>query len=291
MIDEYPILAVAAAFAAGPHGDARPRRAAGQGKRPARRHRRGARRLRRRGRGRGRHARRRRARPPAARRRARSRRGSTIASPWRSWCSAWRRSGRCAIDDGATIATSFPGFVALMNGLGAAIAEAAPVIIAVDGPAASGKGTLARRLARHYRLAHLDTGVLYRATALRRCSTGGDPADPGVGGRGGAARCGSATSTTRACARSASARRPRWWRRSRRCAPALLGFQRDFAHHPPAGCRGRRARRPRHRHRGLPRRRRQALRHGHARGPGDEAIQRVAGGRARGLYTSASCRT
>ncbi|MBV8472624.1 MAG: (d)CMP kinase, partial [Hyphomicrobiales bacterium] len=39
------------------------------------------------------------------------------------------------------------------------------MIIAIDGPAASGKGTLARRLAEHYDLPHLDTGLLYRATA------------------------------------------------------------------------------------------------------------------------------
>jgi cytidylate kinase len=39
------------------------------------------------------------------------------------------------------------------------------MIIAVDGPAASGKGTVARALARHYRLPHLDTGLLYRAVA------------------------------------------------------------------------------------------------------------------------------
>lgn len=39
------------------------------------------------------------------------------------------------------------------------------MIIAVDGPAASGKGTIARALARHYQLPHLDTGLLYRAVA------------------------------------------------------------------------------------------------------------------------------
>ena len=39
------------------------------------------------------------------------------------------------------------------------------MIIAIDGPAASGKGTLARRLAANYRLPHLDTGLLYRAVA------------------------------------------------------------------------------------------------------------------------------
>jgi len=52
------------------------------------------------------------------------------------------------------------------------------VIIAIDGPAASGKGTLARRLANHYGLPHMDTGVLYRAVGLRVLRTGADPSDP-----------------------------------------------------------------------------------------------------------------
>ncbi len=39
------------------------------------------------------------------------------------------------------------------------------MIIAIDGPAASGKGTLGKRLAAHYGLRHLDTGLLYRAVA------------------------------------------------------------------------------------------------------------------------------
>jgi len=51
------------------------------------------------------------------------------------------------------------------------------MIIAVDGPAASGKGTIARALARHYRLPHLDTGLLYRAVGLTVVRAGGDPAD------------------------------------------------------------------------------------------------------------------
>jgi CMP/dCMP kinase len=53
----------------------------------------------------------------------------------------------------------------------------APLIIAIDGPAASGKGTLARRIAERFGLAHLDTGKLYRATALGVIEAGGDPAD------------------------------------------------------------------------------------------------------------------
>ena len=49
------------------------------------------------------------------------------------------------------------------------------MIIAVDGPAASGKGTIARALARHFGLPHMDTGLLYRAAALNLLSMGGDP--------------------------------------------------------------------------------------------------------------------
>jgi CMP/dCMP kinase len=49
------------------------------------------------------------------------------------------------------------------------------MIIAVDGPAASGKGTIARALARHYQLPHLDTGLLYRAVAHRVLAEGLDP--------------------------------------------------------------------------------------------------------------------
>ena len=66
------------------------------------------------------------------------------------------------VDDAAFIATSFPGFAELMRGLGAELV----MIIAIDGPAASGKGTLGKRLAAHYGLRHLDTGLLYRAVAL-----------------------------------------------------------------------------------------------------------------------------
>ena len=49
------------------------------------------------------------------------------------------------------------------------------IVIAVDGPAASGKGTIARALARHFNLPHMDTGLLYRAVALNLWRWGGDP--------------------------------------------------------------------------------------------------------------------
>jgi cytidylate kinase len=51
------------------------------------------------------------------------------------------------------------------------------MIIAVDGPAASGKGTIAKALARHYGLPHMDTGLLYRAVGLNLLRWGGDPAN------------------------------------------------------------------------------------------------------------------
>ncbi len=49
------------------------------------------------------------------------------------------------------------------------------MIIAVDGPAASGKGTIARALAAHFGLPHLDTGLLYRAAGMAVLRHGGDP--------------------------------------------------------------------------------------------------------------------
>lgn len=48
------------------------------------------------------------------------------------------------------------------------------MIIAIDGPAAAGKGTLAERLARHYGLPYLDTGLLYRAIGRRMADAGAD---------------------------------------------------------------------------------------------------------------------
>src|SRR5687767_3460756 len=54
-------------------------------------------------------------------------------------------------------------------------APARDLLIAVDGPAASGKGTIARVLARHFDLPHMDTGLLYRAVALNLWRWGGDP--------------------------------------------------------------------------------------------------------------------
>lgn len=55
-----------------------------------------------------------------------------------------------------------------------------PMVIAIDGPVAAGKGTLARRLAARYGYAYLDTGSLYRAVGSKVLRLGGDPADEAV---------------------------------------------------------------------------------------------------------------
>lgn len=107
-----------------------------------------------------------------------------------------------------------------------------PIVIAVDGPAAAGKGTLGRRLAEHFGLRHLDTGMLYRAVAARILRTGGDPSDPKVA----AATARSLVPedlddpTLRDEAVSQAASQVA---RLGAVRSALLSYQRDFANTPP----------------------------------------------------------
>lgn len=56
-----------------------------------------------------------------------------------------------------------------------------PIVIAIDGPAASGKGTIAKAIAKHFDLPHLDTGLLYRATAFAMRKKGKSPDDIAAG--------------------------------------------------------------------------------------------------------------
>ena len=77
------------------------------------------------------------------------------------------------VDDTAFIATQFPGF----HPDDALARRGVLMIIAIDGPAASGKGTLGKRLAHHYGYRHLDTGVIYRAVAKALLDAGADLTD------------------------------------------------------------------------------------------------------------------
>jgi cytidylate kinase len=102
-----------------------------------------------------------------------------------------------------------------------------PRVVAVDGPAAAGKGTLARRLAAELGLPYLDTGLLYRAVGRRVLDAGGDPRDAVVAER--AARALAASDLARPdlrgpeadMAASAVATLPA-------VRAALLDWQRDF---------------------------------------------------------------
>lgn len=110
--------------------------------------------------------------------------------------------------------------------------DAHPLVIAVDGPAASGKGTLARRLAAHFGLPHLDTGMLYRAVAAHMLGEDADPADAGAASQ--AARelaFGALDSEALRDERVGQAASVLAKHSSVRAA--LLGYQRDFAARRP----------------------------------------------------------
>ena len=102
-------------------------------------------------------------------------------------------------------------------------------VIAVDGPAASGKGTVASRLAAHFGLPYLDTGLLYRAVGYNACAAALQ--------RGGRGRCWPdgwppTCSTIPDTARRRPARRPAGSPPTPACARPCSSLQRDFADQP-----------------------------------------------------------
>jgi len=102
------------------------------------------------------------------------------------------------------------------------------LIVAIDGPAAAGKGTLARRLAAGLGLAHLDTGLLYRAVGRRVLDAGQAPSDPVMAKA--AARALIPADLARADLRGAEAdRASSLVAKMPGVRAALLAFQRDFA--------------------------------------------------------------
>lgn len=108
------------------------------------------------------------------------------------------------------------------------------MIIAIDGPAAAGKGELTRRLAAHFDLARLDTGLLYRAVGWRVLAEGRDPADV-------AAAVAAAKTLIPAHLDEPELRTEAAGSAASKVAAipavraALLDFQRDFAARPPLG--------------------------------------------------------
>ena len=106
------------------------------------------------------------------------------------------------------------------------------MIIAIDGPAASGKGTLGRRLAEHFGLRHMDTGLLYRAVGFAVLRSGSDPANEVAAEAAARALKPEDLETPElradkvAQAASKVAAMPK-------VRDLLLAFQRDFARRPP----------------------------------------------------------
>jgi len=114
-------------------------------------------------------------------------------------------------------------------------------VIAIDGLAATGKGTLARRLATHFDYAYLDTGMLYRAVGIATIRDGGDPADPAAATK---AAQGLDAARLAELAQDPDLRSPIGSDAASKVGAvqavrdALLKFQRDFAASPPDGKKG-----------------------------------------------------
>lgn len=113
------------------------------------------------------------------------------------------------------------------------------VIVAIDGPAAAGKGTLSKRVALAYGFAHLDTGALYRAVGVSVLRAGGDPADADA-----AARAARALRPDDGILNDPALRSDEAAQAASKVAAvpevraALLDFQRRFAATPPGGAPG-----------------------------------------------------
>lgn len=111
------------------------------------------------------------------------------------------------------------------------------MIIAIDGPAAAGKGTLARRLAQHFHLAHLDTGTLYRAVGFKVLRNQQDPKNKVDAARA-AADLSSADLQGDALRGEDVAIAASMVAVHAEVRSALLEFQRNFAKNPPGDVKG-----------------------------------------------------
>ncbi len=114
-----------------------------------------------------------------------------------------------------------------------------PVVIAVDGPAASGKGTLARRIAAELGYAYLDTGLLYRAIGLLLIKAGVEPSNAdAAAGAAQAFDVGAANFSEPALRAEKTARAAGIVAANPAVREALVDVQRQFAANPPGGAAG-----------------------------------------------------
>ena len=111
------------------------------------------------------------------------------------------------------------------------------MIIAIDGPAGSGKGTLAKKLAAHFGFAHLDTGLLYRAVGMAVLRAGDSPDDAAAAERA-AKTLDPAALADPALRGDEAANAASKVSAVPGVRAALLDFQRTFAAHPPGGLKG-----------------------------------------------------
>jgi len=111
------------------------------------------------------------------------------------------------------------------------------LIVAVDGPAASGKGTLSRQIAVHNHLAHMDTGALYRAVA-RDVLKGGHAAEEEKAAVEAARTLDTETLDDPALRTNEVAKAASVVAAMQAVRSAVLELQREFAHHPPGRRRG-----------------------------------------------------
>ncbi len=110
--------------------------------------------------------------------------------------------------------------------------DSRPPVVAIDGPAAAGKGTLARRLAAHLGYAYLDTGLLYRAVGLKVLQADADP-DDGTAAATAAASLAATDLDNPALRGDAAAGAASRVAVVPEVRGALLDFQRRFAQQPP----------------------------------------------------------
>ena len=114
-----------------------------------------------------------------------------------------------------------------------------PVVIAVDGPAASGKGTLARRIAAELGYAYLDTGLLYRAIGLSLVKAGVDPSDMDAAAKAAQAfDAGAADFSDPALRDEKTGQAAGIVAANPSVREALVKVQRHFAANPPGGAAG-----------------------------------------------------